>query len=117
MIIDIITLFPTAIREKIGDEVLRKKMNVISKAYNHTFLTFDFLSNYYNNKCKEEIYMQEDMIKMIKIKFIKRYLSRFRFNNMIFKKIILEKCRIDHHIILGSIKSYLFPSNLDLFIF
>lgn len=117
MMIDIITLFPTAIREKIGDDVIRKKMNKISKVYNHTFLTFDFLSIYYNNKCKEEICMLENMINMIKIKFIKRYLSRFKFNNMIFKKIILEKCRIDHHIIIGSIKSYLFPSNLDLFIF
>ena len=115
--IDIVKLFPTSIREKIGDDVIRKKMNKISNVYNHTFLTFDFLGNYYNNKCKEEICMQENIIKMIKIKFLRRYLSRFKFNNMIFKKIILEKCKIDHHIIIGSIKSYLFPSNLDLFIF
>ena len=59
---------------------------------------------------------EEELRKEFTYNFYKRYIIRYRFNLMIFKKIIREKCGVEPDFCINSVKSFLFPSANDLFI-
>jgi hypothetical protein len=63
--------------------------------------------------CNNKIYIEYQS--QFKCKFFKRFITRYKFNKMIVKKIFVEKYNIYPDFLHGTMKAFLFPSINDLF--
>tara|TARA_Y100000813_G_C24141234_1_gene342561 strand:+ start:1015 stop:1335 length:321 start_codon:yes stop_codon:yes gene_type:complete len=102
---DILEIVPIEVKNKLKNrDDLRKTIVFIGP--NYVFLKweqyFDFIL--YNSLRSEFL-----------SKFYRRYLTRYRFNLMIFKKIIRDKCKVEADFCMLSVKSFLFPNYNDIF--
>ena len=104
---DILIIVPERVKELIKDKDIIKKSVYFNKGcfiYPNWQLDLD------------DFRKEEELIREFTNNFYKRYAKRYRFNLMIFKKIIREKCGVEPDFCINSVKAFLFPSVNDLFI-
>tara|TARA_B100000900_G_C20501374_1_gene683890 strand:+ start:851 stop:1171 length:321 start_codon:yes stop_codon:yes gene_type:complete len=100
----ILSIVPEEIKEKVDSNIILNKLVIIGRTR--------IIPNWFNYVDRDLYYEMEHKFL---VQFYKRYLTRFKFNKMIIRKIFRDKYQIEPVFLNSHIKAYLFPTIEDLF--
>ena len=102
---DILEIVPVDVKNKLknSDEI---RKTIVFLGANYVYLNWNIYFDYIlYNRLRAEFLS----------KFYKRYVTRYKFNLMIFRKLIRDKCGIEADFCMLSVKAFLFPNYNDIF--